>query len=154
MLRELEQAHPEQTFEDNKDYSKKQQKTGHKTVAEVFGDLLGSTRSTSGFVGREKEDAAKDADIQAQLSQAQQEKAKTEAKRRRMDESRMKTAVSFNAVVREHSKSAGLVVMNLPLMRSVEHESDFCGYVETITENIENCLMIRGSGQEVVTTFG
>jgi potassium/chloride transporter 4/5/6 len=155
MLRELEDVEPEATLNAEEDFSSSKQKTGHKTVAEVFGGMFTSERSAkSGMAERTEAKDATDADITNTIDSKQEKRAKDEAKSRKIDESRMRTAVALNSVMLERSKNAGLVVCNLPLMRSVDHESDFCGYVEVMLEGLDSVLMVRGSGAEVVTTYG
>jgi potassium/chloride transporter 4/5/6 len=152
MLRELEDEDPNKSVDADEDFSKKTQKTGHKTVAEVFSGMLSSQR---GMVQRDEvEGGAAKADVKSEFTTEQRTRAASEAKSRKLDENRMKTAVAFNTVLLQHSKQSNLVVTNLPLMRSVDHETDFCGYVEVMTEGVDSVLMIRGSGAEVVTTYG
>ena len=43
--------------------------------------------------------------------------------------------------------------MNLPRAKGVV-PTDFMEYVEVLTEGLSLVLLLRGSGEEVVTTFG
>lgn len=63
------------------------------------------------------------------------------------------TAQAFNRVLREHSSGASLVVTNMPLIRPGRPASDFFDYVDTCLEGLDNVLLIRGSGAEVITTY-
>ena len=153
MLRDLEGAEGDKIVGEDEEFGEKGGKTGHKTVAEVFGNMLGSTRSAGGMSER-REGGADGAHIVAKSSAEQTKRVRQEVQSRKLDENRMKTAVAFNTQLLQHSSNASLVVTNLPLMRSLDHESDFCGYIEVMTEGIDSVLMVRGSGAEVVTTYG
>ena len=51
------------------------------------------------------------------------------------------------------SSEARLIVTNLPLMENVE-PSHTVEFVEALTVGLAPTLLVRGSGHEVVTTFG
>lgn len=70
-----------------------------------------------------------------------------------IDRRRRTTALLLNRHIRHNSSAARLVVTNLPLVKDMS-AYDVLAYVETICEGIAPVLMIRGTGQEVVTTFG
>lgn len=65
---------------------------------------------------------------------------------------RMRNARSLNEMIRLHSSVSSLVVVNMPNFNS-EYSSHFFEYVDTMCEGIENTLLIRGSGKEIITTF-
>jgi potassium/chloride transporter 4/5/6 len=124
------------------------EETGHKTIAEVF----------SGFGFSERAKATKEAAQASPLAEENKRKDSAKAllasKKLNLDSARMKTAVAFNRCILQHSEGSELVVTNLPLMRSVEHATDFCGYVDVMLEGVKAALLVRGAGQEVVTTYG
>ena len=122
------------------------EQTHHKTIAEVFSGIGFSERGN-----KKKEETSPMVEAAKKEDDA---KAKEAARKLNVDEARMKTAVAFNRCILQHSKKSELVVTNLPLMRSVEHATDFCGYVEVMLEGVECALLVRGAGQEVVTTYG
>ena len=61
-------------------------------------------------------------------------------------------AREFNNQLMKYSAMANLVVTNMPLIRS-DVASKFLGYVDVMTKGIDNVLLIRGSGAEVITTY-
>lgn len=67
-------------------------------------------------------------------------------------DSRLQTVKAFNSELLKHSSFANLVVTNMPLIRS-ETSSEFLEYVDLMTKDIDNVLLIRGSGAEVITTY-
>lgn len=69
-----------------------------------------------------------------------------------IDENRLQTAKAFNSELRKYSSLANLVITNLPLIRSSK-ASEYLGYVDLMTKEIDNVLLIRGSGAEVITTY-
>ena len=67
---------------------------------------------------------------------------------------RAETALAFNSLLRLHSSRANLVVTNLPLIRGGGWPpSDFFKYVDKLTDGLDNVLLVRGSGTEVITTY-
>eukprot|EP01060_Flectonema_neradi_P017221 TRINITY_DN2407_c1_g1_i1.p1 TRINITY_DN2407_c1_g1~~TRINITY_DN2407_c1_g1_i1.p1 ORF type:complete len:1017 (+),score=163.51 TRINITY_DN2407_c1_g1_i1:53-3103(+) len=62
-------------------------------------------------------------------------------------------ARAFNRNMAKLSSQARLIVTNLPLMENVE-PSHTVEFVEALTVNLAPTLLVRGSGHEVVTTFG
>mmetsp|Transcript_47375 Transcript_47375/g.92414 ORF Transcript_47375/g.92414 Transcript_47375/m.92414 type:complete len:947 (+) Transcript_47375:361-3201(+) len=69
-------------------------------------------------------------------------------------EPRLETAAYFNRMVKIFSKDAKLIVTNLPLIDDTTDSEDFFSYVETMSEGIDNMLLVRGAGEEVITTYG
>ncbi|KAG5188265.1 amino acid permease-domain-containing protein [Tribonema minus] len=63
------------------------------------------------------------------------------------------TALLLNRHMCERSGAARLVVTNLPLVRGMGAR-DTLKYVVAVTEGLSPVLMIRGTGQEVITQFG
>ena len=121
-----------------------QEGTSHATVAEVFGGMVDSNP----IPNKEKRSPSTVAE------EVDRDSVVAKSKELNIDERRMRTAMAFNRVLLQHSKLSKLVVTNLPLMRSVDDASDFCGYVDVMTEGMSAVLMIRGAGEEVVTTYG
>ena len=70
-----------------------------------------------------------------------------------IDETQMRFAVSLNKQIVEKSSDAHMVVTNLPIMPT-SMPTDFMSFVDTITNGLSSCLLIRGSGDEVVTKYG
>ena len=63
-------------------------------------------------------------------------------------------AVMLNEAIRTHSADrARLVVTNLPLLRRDTSPVAFVNFVDTMTRDIENVLLVRGSGNEVITQY-
>lgn len=62
------------------------------------------------------------------------------------------TAKKFNFLIRRNSPSASLVVTHLPLLHKASETVDFMQYVDTMTSQINNVLMILGTGAEYLTT--
>lgn len=69
------------------------------------------------------------------------------------DERRLKNAETFNHFLRLHSSNADLVVANLPLIHKYEDSSLIFKYMDVMCDGLDNVLMIRGSGKEVITTY-
>ena len=55
--------------------------------------------------------------------------------------------------MRRHSSGAALVVTNLPYMTHLP-PAFFVDYVDAMTDGLGAVLLVRGSGQEVVTKYG
>ena len=62
-------------------------------------------------------------------------------------------AQALNAKMRRHSSGAALVVTNLPYMTHLP-PAFFVDYVDAMTDGLGAVLLVRGSGQEVVTKYG
>jgi potassium/chloride transporter 4/5/6 len=61
-------------------------------------------------------------------------------------------AVILNEAIRSHSTDkARLVVTNLPLLRPDTRPMAFVNFVDTMTRDIDNVLLVRGAGNEVIT---
>lgn len=70
-----------------------------------------------------------------------------------LDQRRARMAVFMNRQLKQYSSDAQLIVTNLPLKRA-DDPSEFLGYVEAMAEGVDNVLLVRGSGKEVVTAYG
>ena len=66
---------------------------------------------------------------------------------------RLRTARALNTNMRRHSSHATLIVTNLPLMMSMS-PVEFLMVVDVMTRGLEAVMLVRGSGKEVVTTYG
>uniref|UniRef100_X1Z3Q1 Amino acid permease/ SLC12A domain-containing protein n=1 Tax=Capitella teleta TaxID=283909 RepID=X1Z3Q1_CAPTE len=67
---------------------------------------------------------------------------------------RMHTAVRLNSAIRIKSGSAALVIINFPAPPAkLAAEENYMEYLEALTEGLDRVLMVRGSGQEVVTIY-
>ena len=70
----------------------------------------------------------------------------------RKSRERIRNASAINEVMRLHSSCSNLVVTNMPHILS-QYSCDFFEYVDTMCEGLDNVLLVRGSGKEVVTTY-
>jgi len=65
---------------------------------------------------------------------------------------RLKNASGLNEMMRLHSSCSNLVITNMPQIQS-QYACDFFDYVDTLCDGLDNCLLIRGSGKEVITNY-
>jgi len=65
---------------------------------------------------------------------------------------RLKNASALNEMMRLHSSCSNLVITNMPQIQS-QYSCDFFDYVDTMCDGLDNCLLIRGSGKEVITNY-
>lgn len=63
------------------------------------------------------------------------------------------TATLLNKVIRTHSSDANLVVTNLPFIPSETCPNEYFGFVDAIVDGIDNVMLVRGSGAEVITAI-
>ncbi len=63
-------------------------------------------------------------------------------------ETRMKNARAFNEILQSYSSESNLVVTNMPKIRE-----GFFDYVDIMCRGLDNVLLIKGSGKEVITTY-
>jgi len=66
----------------------------------------------------------------------------------------LNAASLMNQEMRKHSSDAKLVVLNLPLTSAFPSSKSYITYLHQLSEGFNNLLFVRGSGDEVVTTFG
>ena len=68
--------------------------------------------------------------------------------------SNQSAAVILNEAIRSHSTDkARLIVTNLPLLRPDTRPMAFVNFVDTMTRDIDNVLLVRGAGNEVITQY-
>jgi hypothetical protein len=69
---------------------------------------------------------------------------------------KMHSAVRLNREIQERSRDAKLVLINLPSPPTNQSSSSaysYMEYVDVLTEGLDRLLLMRGSGQEVITIF-
>ncbi|CAF3676258.1 unnamed protein product [Adineta steineri] len=69
---------------------------------------------------------------------------------------KMHSAVRLNQAIRERSRDAKLVLINLPsppTKQSSLAAYSYMEYVDVLTEGLDRLLLMRGSGREVITIF-
>lgn len=64
----------------------------------------------------------------------------------------LETAMKFNNIIRRNSSSASLVVTHLPIPHKVSKSNKFMEYVDTMFKDVDNMLLIQGTGVEYLTT--
>ena len=62
------------------------------------------------------------------------------------------TAKKFNELIRQNSVDASLVVTHLPLPHKASSANEFMAYVDSMFENVDNMLLMQGTGVEYMTT--
>ncbi|KAL3801791.1 hypothetical protein HJC23_001187 [Cyclotella cryptica] len=63
------------------------------------------------------------------------------------------TASLLNEIIKTHSSDANLVISNLPFIHHDTSPKEYFDFVNAIVEGIENVMLVRGSGAEVVTAI-
>ena len=67
---------------------------------------------------------------------------------------RMHTALRLNQAIRDKSRDAQLVVVNFPAPpANLSAEENYMEYLDALSEGINRCLLVRGSGREVITIY-
>lgn len=67
---------------------------------------------------------------------------------------RMHTAVRLNETIKEKSKDAQLLILNLPgPPKNPSGEENYMEFLEVLTEGLDRILMVRGGGREVITIY-
>jgi potassium/chloride transporter 4/5/6 len=62
--------------------------------------------------------------------------------------SRMKNAIAFNKILKSYSSDSNLVVTNMP-----KPFPEFFDYIDAMCDGLDNVLLVKGSGKEVITTY-
>jgi len=63
------------------------------------------------------------------------------------------TASMLNNAIRTHSSDANLVVVNLPFIHKSQCAQEYFQFVDKAFNGIDNVMLVRGSGSEVVTAY-
>ena len=63
------------------------------------------------------------------------------------------TASMLNEAIRTHSSNANLVVVNLPFIHKSQCAQEYFQFVDKAFNGIDNVILVRGSGSEVVTAY-
>ncbi|KAL7473993.1 hypothetical protein ACHAWX_000006 [Stephanocyclus meneghinianus] len=63
------------------------------------------------------------------------------------------TASLFNEIIRAHSSDANLVISNLPYIPHDTSAKEYFDFVNALMDGIDNVMLVRGSGAEVVTAI-
>jgi len=69
---------------------------------------------------------------------------------------KMHEASGLNKEIQERSKDAALVLMNMPpfpLEHNLERETNYMKYIESITKNLNRLVLVRTTGNEVITAY-
>jgi hypothetical protein len=61
-------------------------------------------------------------------------------------------AKKFNSLIRRESPYASMVVTHLPLPHKASTSNDFMEYVDALVCDVDNMLLIQGTGVEYLTT--
>ncbi|KAL7539584.1 hypothetical protein ACHAXR_009410 [Thalassiosira sp. AJA248-18] len=64
----------------------------------------------------------------------------------------LETAQEFNNLIRRNSPSASLVVTHLPIPHKASKANTFMEYVDIMFKDVDNMLLIQGTGVEYLTT--
>ncbi|KAL7540066.1 hypothetical protein ACHAXR_009825 [Thalassiosira sp. AJA248-18] len=63
------------------------------------------------------------------------------------------TASMLNEAMRRYSSDANLVVTNLPFMHKNQCAESYFQFVDKVCDGIDNVMLVRGSGAEVITAY-
>jgi hypothetical protein len=69
------------------------------------------------------------------------------------DQDRVRLALEMNHKILKYSKGAELVITNLPIVRDID-PMDFMGYLDALTTDLDRVMLVRGSGKEIITSYG
>lgn len=69
------------------------------------------------------------------------------------DDDGIQAASVLNEMVRRESREANLVVTNLPFIRKDHDSEEYFKFLHTACEGIDNVMLVRGSGAEVITAY-
>eukprot|EP00985_Skeletonema_marinoi_P031013 scaffold35477_cov143-Skeletonema_marinoi.AAC.2 len=65
----------------------------------------------------------------------------------------IQAASMLNEMVRRESRDANLVVTNLPFIRKDHDSEEYFKFLHTACKGIDNVMLVRGSGAEVITAY-
>eukprot|EP00587_Corethron_hystrix_P001032 CAMPEP_0113301168 /NCGR_PEP_ID=MMETSP0010_2-20120614/2508_1 /TAXON_ID=216773 ORGANISM="Corethron hystrix, Strain 308" /NCGR_SAMPLE_ID=MMETSP0010_2 /ASSEMBLY_ACC=CAM_ASM_000155 /LENGTH=944 /DNA_ID=CAMNT_0000154743 /DNA_START=249 /DNA_END=3083 /DNA_ORIENTATION=+ /assembly_acc=CAM_ASM_000155 len=114
--------------------------SNHRTVEEVFVDLLPENLPEMKNIPKVFSETSQATDVSTNITER--------------SEPRLETAAYFNRMVKIFSNEARLVVTNMPLIDDSTDSIEFFSYVEAMSDGIDNMLLVRGAGEEVITTYG
>lgn len=60
----------------------------------------------------------------------------------------IENAIEFNKILKKYSSDSNLVVTNMPKL-----SPGFFNYVDALCDGLDNVLLVKGSGKEVITTY-
>lgn len=63
------------------------------------------------------------------------------------------TATLLNKMIRKHSQGANLVITNLPFIPQEACPKEYFGFVDAVVDGLDNVMLVRGSGAEVITAI-
>ncbi|CAD5225076.1 unnamed protein product [Bursaphelenchus xylophilus] len=66
---------------------------------------------------------------------------------------KMHTAVKLNELMRNRSKEAQLIVVNLPGPPEKDRDNYYMEFLDTLTDGLNRVLLVRGTGTEVITIY-
>jgi hypothetical protein len=113
-----------------------------KTLDEAFCEAeIGQNIASGNRLGSDEE-----------ISLLNSESAETGLREIHVKRERLKNASALNEMMCLYSSCSNLVITNMPQIQS-PYSCDFFDYVDTMCDGLDNCLLIRGSGKEVVTNY-
>lgn len=66
---------------------------------------------------------------------------------------RMNTSTRMNSIIRERSKGADLIALNLPDVDESDHPWVYMGLLEELVDGLDRVLFVKGGGREVITIY-
>ena len=122
--------------------------THHMTLGEVFSSEAREEQCSS-----TKKDAAKKHDGEVTNEARQELFPETLTMDDASSAGGLDIASKLNDAIRSHSGNSNLVVTNLPLIRSDNNAETYFEFVDTVCKDLDNVMLVRGSGAEVITAY-
>lgn len=121
--------------------------------AQMFGGLMSVNENTClpNLIGAD----CNDNNVYNEIQESQQPYvpfASTTPQRPNYDVMSVEVATKFNSLIRQESPYASMVVTHLPLPHKASTSNDFMQYVDALVDNVDNMLLIQGTGVEYLTT--